>query len=297
MDINQLKTFYHVAKNASFTKAAYKLCITQPAVTSQIKSLEENLRTCLFQRIGRKIFLTHEGKILLEYARKVINLEKEIKTIFTELSGLQKGKIILGATRVIGTYFLPQKLGQFRAKYPQIEILTRIENSTQVMNFLLEGEVDLAISGKTDDLNKNLEARLYHTEKLVLITSLQSKIAKEQKISLEKLSNYQFFFREEGTKTRQITDEWIKANSVFNNTSFEVGNVEAVKRLVEEDFGITLIPEIAVKREVELGLIKIIDIPELDLKIDYYLMYIKDRKFSKTISTFTDFLFPKPVKH
>jgi len=297
MDINQLKTFYHVAKNASFTKAAYKLCITQPAVTSQIKSLEGNLRTCLFRRIGRKIFLTHEGKILLEYARKTINLEKEIKTIFTELSGLQKGKIILGATRVIGTYFLPQKLGQFRAKYPQIGILTRIENSTQVMNFLLEGEVDLAISGKTDDLNKNLEARLYHTEKLVLITSPQSKIAKEQKISLEKLSNYQFFFREEGTKTRQITDEWIKANSVFNNTSFEVGNVEAVKRLVEEDFGITLIPEIAVKREVELGLLKIIDIPELNLKIDYYLMCIKDRKCSKTLSTFTDFLFPKPVKH
>ncbi|MBA7675823.1 HTH-type transcriptional regulator HdfR [subsurface metagenome] len=184
MDINKLKTFYHVAKNASFTKAAYKLCITQPAVTSRIKSLEENLRTCLFRRIGRKIFLTHEGKILLEYARKTINLEKEIKTIFTELSGLQKGKIILGATRVIGTYFLPQKLGQFRAKYPQIGILTRIENSTQVMNFLLEGEVDIAISGKTDDLNKNLEAKLYHTEKLVLntiIDDLKSKTIKERK--------------------------------------------------------------------------------------------------------------------
>ena len=294
MDLNLLKTFYQVAKLSSFTKASHKLFITQPAVTSQIKSLEESLGgVTLFKRIGRKIFLTDEGKILFRYASSLMEIEKELKEIFTDLSKGIRGTITIGATSVMGTYYLPKILGKFKGLNPFIEIKTFIANSKATIENVLNGNVDLAIAGIPQKLNDNLVAKFFHSERMVFIISPEHELTAYKSVPVESLLNVPFLTREMGTITRTIVEKWLKEHKLHRNISIELGNVEAVKRMVEEGFGATIIPEIAVKREVEAGLLKVLDVENFNLKIDYYLIYPKNTVLPKACRAFIDFIYDK----
>ncbi len=296
MDLNLLKTFYEVATQLSFTKASKKLYITQPAVTSQIKSLEESLGgISLFKKIGRNIFLTNEGKILLKYATNLVKTEKEILNIFSDLSKGVRGNLVIGATYVMGTYFLPVLLGKFKMKYPFIDIKTVISNSSVTISNVKNGKVDIAIAGLYKNQVKSLVTKLFHTEKMVFIASNNCSLLEFDTVEPESLESIPFIAREKGTVTREIADKWLKDHGLYKNLSLELGNVEAVKRMVEEGFGITIIPEIAVAREVKAGYLSILNVKGNDLKVNYYLIYPQDALSVKVINVFIDFLTGNPL--
>ncbi len=291
MDLNLLKTFYEVASHLSFTEASKRLFITQPAVTSQIKSLEESLGGInLFKKIGRKIFLTNEGKILLKYAENLVRTEREIQHIFADLSQGIRGNITIGATSVMGTYFLPVILGKFKMKYPFIEIKTVINNSGVTIDNVKNGKVDIAIAGLCKNKIKTLITKPFHTEKMVFIAYKNCSLLEFNEVFPEHLENIPFIAREKGTVTREIADKWLKEHNLYKNISLELGNVEAVKRMVEEGFGITIIPEIAVSREVNSGYLSILNVKKNDLKVNYYLIYPQDILSTKVIKVFIEFL-------
>ena len=155
MDLNLPKTFYEVAKQLSFTKASKKLYITQPAVTSQIKTLEESLEgVTLFKKVGRKIFITDEGKTLLKYAAQLVETEEEILNIFNSLAKGVRGKLTIGATYIMGSYFLPSILAKFKNEYPFVDIKTIINNSSMTISNILNGIVDVAIAGLVEKVQK-----------------------------------------------------------------------------------------------------------------------------------------------
>lgn len=291
MNFDQLKAFYRVALTGGFTKAARALHLTQPAVSQQIQALEHSLGITLFDRSRKKVRLTTEGEILLSYAKRLFDLYEEISILFKHQQTLQKGKIIIGSTRVLGTYFLPQIIGLFNKQYPGVEIELRMGNSHHVLDITLDGEVDFGFAGKIKTHSRLINF-LIHRERLLIVSSADHYLAAKQSITIDELVKTPFIWREKGTQTREVVKKWFEKNVGRNypKKSFELENVEAAKRIVEEGYGITIIPESAVGRDIRSGLLKSLDLETFDLSVDFYLFHLKGKVFSKAAETFLKML-------
>ncbi len=228
MNIDQLKTFGKVAQTGSFTKAAGDLFLTQPAVSQQIKSLEEAFGVTLFDRSNRKIRLTGEGEILFACTSRLFELIAEIEALFGQFEGLRRGKITIGSTAVLGTYFLPRIIGRFSKQYPGIDIDLRMGNSQSVQNWLLDGTVDLGFAGKMQSLDR-LENILLHREMLLMVCSKDNPLATKTIVGAEDLANTPFIWREKGTQTRLLVKTWFEENTQrqFPQKAIELQNLEA----------------------------------------------------------------------
>ena len=292
MNIDQLKSFYRVARTGSFTKAAGELHITQSAVSQQVQALEHSLGIKLFDRSRKKVFLTTEGETLSAYAKRLFDLYEEIENVFEFQQKLQKGKIKIASTRVLGTYYLPEIIGLYNHRYPGIEIDLRLGNTHRILDIILEGEVDFGFAGKVRN-----HARLYdipvHTEKLLLVSSPHHYLTSKKFIDPAELIKTPFIWREKGTLTQKVVKRWFEKNLGKNSSakSIALENVEAAKRMVEEGYGITALPESAVKREIDMGVLKAIQVDGFELSVDFCLFYFKGKIFSKAAMTFLKMLY------
>ncbi|MEA3486142.1 MAG: LysR family transcriptional regulator [Thermodesulfobacteriota bacterium] len=287
MNFDQLKTFHHVARAGSFTLAARELFLTQPAVSQQIKALEFFLGITLFDRSGKQVRLTSEGEVLLSYTDRLFHLYDEIETIFSRMQELKKGKITIGSTAVIGTYFLPRIIGQYNKKYPGIKIDLKVGNSNTVHSMLNDSKVDLGFAGKIKT-HAGFEGTLIHRERFLMVVSPEHTIAAKRSVSADDLIKIPFIWREKGTQTRELVSQWFvkKGGRNYPSNSIELHNIEAAKRMVVEGYGITVVPEISVRREMHLGLLKSIDLKGFDLTFDYYLFYLKGKILSRAAEAF-----------
>lgn len=291
MNFDQLKAFHRVALTGSFTKAARLLHITQPAVSKQVQLLEYSLGITLFDRQGRKVRLTNEGKTLLSYTDRLFDLYGEILAIFESEKSMEHGKIAIGSSNVMGTYYLPKIIRLYNNQYPGIEIDLRLGNSDYVIDKILEGEVDIGISGKAG-AHPKLSKQLIHKERLLLISSVDHDLAKREFIEADDLLKASFICRERGTSNRAAMDKFFKKkfDKKYPKISLEIENVEAVKQIVQHGYGITIIPEVTVRREIESGILKKLQFPELDLSVDIYMVYVKNKVFPKAVRTFLEIL-------
>jgi DNA-binding transcriptional LysR family regulator len=291
MKLDQLKSFHRVALTGSFTEAARDLFLTQPAVSQQIQLLEHAMGVRLFDRPGKKTRLTSEGEILLSYTIRLFQLYEEIEMLFSQLHGLEKGKVTIGSTAVLGTYILPRIIGRFSKKYPGIEIDLRMGNSQMVHNWLLEGSVDLGFAGKMKN-HRRLKRIRIHREMLLMVCSKDNPLAQKKSVRVDDLGNTPFIWREKGTQTRSLVKEWFEKNTSkkFPQKSIELQNLEAAKRTVIEGYGVTVTPEIAARREIHLGLLRPIHLNDFSLWFEYYLLFLKGKIFSKASRAFIEML-------
>ena len=290
MFFDQLKAFHRVALTGSFTKAARTLFLTQPAVSQQIQILEAHFGITLFDRSGKKVTLTGEGEILMRHTGRLFRDYDAITHLFGRLQDLEMGKVVIGATAVVGTYFLPRAIGQYSKLYPGIEIDLQMGNSGSVHELLLEGNVDFGFAGKLR-LHKRLKSVMIHREKLLLVGAPDNPLAAREKVTAADLEEIPFIWREKGTQTRELVERWFSARvDRYPRQSIEVQNVEAAKRLVVEGWGITVVPSISVMREIHSGLLKSINAPGLNLAFDYHLLYLKKRILSRAAHAFLEVL-------
>jgi DNA-binding transcriptional LysR family regulator len=291
MNLDQLKAFHQVAATGSFTKASRILFITQPAVSQQVQALESYFGITLFDRSGKKVMLTSEGEILLTYTANLFRHYNEIEELFGQMQKLKMGKITIGATAVMGTYFLPGMIGRYNKRYPGIDIDVRMGNSHKIMNSLLEGEGDIGFAGRIK-VNPRLEAIPIHREKLLVVSAPDNPLANKKVVFPTELGKIPFIWREKGTITRELVKGWFEKSvgRKYPHKSIELQNLEAAKRTVLEGYGITVIPEISVRREIHLGLLKPVNLKGFDLFSDYYLFYLKGRTFSKASLAFFEML-------
>jgi DNA-binding transcriptional LysR family regulator len=291
MKLDQLKSFHKVALTGSFTQAARDLFLTQPAVSQQIQLLEHAMGVRLFDRSGKKTRLTSEGEILLSHTIRLFQLYEEIEMLFGQLQSLEKGKITIGSTAVLGTYILPRIIGRYSKKYPGIEIDLRMGNSQKVQNWLLEGSVDLGFAGKLHS-HSRLENIVVHREMLLMVCSGDNPLATKRSVRIDDLGHTPFIWREKGTQTRLLVKKWFEKNThkQFPQRSIELQNLEAAKRTVIEGYGVTVTPEIAVRREIHVGLLRPIDLKDFNLFFEYYLIYLRSKIFSRAVEAFIDML-------
>lgn len=251
----RLQVFHTVARLLSFTKAAETLHMTQPAVTFQIRQLEEYFNTRLFDRTHNRISLTAAGDRVFEYADKIISLYSEMDNKVRELTGDVSGILIIGASTTIAEYVLPSLLGEFKTQNPGINIRLRISNSVGIVNMVEENTVDVGIV-ESPITNKNLAVEVCWHDKLVFICPPQHPLAQKSAIRIQDLQGLPFISREEGSGTREFIGEYMERNNMHLhdlNVSLEVGNPEAIKSAVEAGLGVSIVSQATIVKELKLN--------------------------------------------
>ncbi len=285
MKFNQLKIFYTVAQKKSFTLAARELFLTQPAVTIQIQKLEADYETKFFDRVGKKIFLTESGKILYSYAEKILALFAQAEEALIDVKELKSGKLTIGASATVGSYYLPKIFEAFGKEYPDIEIQMNLTNSHQVAEDVLAFKSDLGFVGELRNYDR-LMIIPFLEEELVLIVPPDHSLAHSNGVSLEDLAGQPFIAREVGSATRELVEERIGSKGVSLKIVMDLASNEAIKKAVESGLGISIISKYVVQKEVDQGLLRIVPFREEKLMRKFFIIYHEDKYLSSTIRAF-----------
>src|SRR5574337_1211336 len=205
----RLQVFYTVAKQLSFTKAADILFMTQPAVTFQVKQLEEHFNTRLFERSHGKIALTPAGEVVRDYEERILSLSAEMETRMAELTGEVAGALTIGASTTIAEFMLPRILGEFKSQYPRVQARLQVANSETIENRVADHSLDLGLIESPPHLS-GLHSQTCCEDEMVVICASSHPLAKEKSVSAQRLLPLPYVSREPGSGTREFADDYLK---------------------------------------------------------------------------------------
>jgi len=277
MDIHHLKIFVSVYKNKSFTKASEELHISQPTISEHIKNLESSLGCRLFDRMGRSIMPTDEADTLYPKALQLLDDLDRIQEEITATGTGIKGKLVIGASTIPGTYILPRLAYSFKEQYPDIEFEILIEDSSKITSLVLQHEMLCGIVGARTTSDKLLYEPLLEDE-LILVST--KRVLAQKTVTLEKLATVPFLQRETGSGTRQTFENFLKKSKISSdalNVVATLGSTSAVKQAVKEGLGVSVISRIAVQEELDNNILREIPVRNLKMKRKFYLVRQKKR--------------------
>ncbi|HQT26223.1 MAG TPA: LysR substrate-binding domain-containing protein [Burkholderiales bacterium] len=287
----QLSVFESVARNLSFSRAAEEMHLTQPAVSMQIKQLEENVGQSLFEQMGKKIYLTEAGRELYHYSKVIAQQLMEAKSVLSELKGLERGKLNISVVST-ANYFAPQLLAEFCAKYPQIKVSLTVGNRESVLKQLHDNEIDLAILG-TPPEGIDAEAHPFMENRLVIISASSNPLAGEHHIPASRFRNEVFIMREQGSGTRLAAEKYFSSHRVEVRTGMEMSTNEAVKQAVQAGMGLGILSMDTVLLEVETGRLNILDAEGFPIIRHWYVVHRQKKRLSNVAKAFKSFLLSK----
>jgi DNA-binding transcriptional LysR family regulator len=251
----RLQVFHTVARLLSFTKAAETLHMTQPAVTFQVRQLEDYFNTRLFDRTHNRISLTQAGERVFEYSERILDLYGEMDNSVRELTGEISGVLMLGASTTIAEYMLPEMLGAFKTKYPNLVVRLKVGNTDGVVQMIENNVIDLGIV-EAPVLNKKLQVELCRNDELVLVVPPKHPLVGKSSVSLKEIVQYPYIWREEGSGTREVIRDQLEhagINPDELDVIMELGSPEAVKGAVEAGIGMTILSRSSIQKELRLG--------------------------------------------
>jgi len=251
----RLQVFHTVAKLLSFTKAAETLHMTQPAVTFQVRQLEEYFNTRLFDRTHNRISLTEAGKRVYEFAGKIFETYAEMENSVKELTGEVSGVLIIGASTTIAEYMLPALLGDFKNEYPDVNVRLKVSNTEGIVSMVENNVIDLGVV-EASVANKNLAVELCKRDQLVAIVPPNHPLASLDVLEASRLLEFPHIGREEGSGTREVIIDYLQEVGLNPNeldVIMELGSPEAIKGAVEAGIGITILSKATLAKELKLG--------------------------------------------
>ena len=250
MDFERLKAFRAVATEKSFSRAARKLFRTQPAVSQAIRSLEDELGERLFLRLGRTVEMTQAGEVLLEHAQQAFEALEQGRMRLDALRGLKEGKLTIGTSDTTACYILPDALRVFRSRYPGIEIVLSNRPSPATLEHVLAREGDIGIvTLPIHDARVAVEELLVRED--VVICSPRHPLSGRKRVRIEELAGHPLLLLDKGSSTRSFIDERLSRAGVVPHVAMELASIEVIKKLVQLDFGISIVPRVAVGLEAE----------------------------------------------
>lgn len=286
----RLQVFHAVAKHLSFTKAAEALFMTQPAVTFQIKQLEEHFNTRLFERGHGRISLTPAGDIVLDYAERILGLSAELDTRLKEMTGQIAGLLLVGASTTIAEFLLPQVLGDFKSRHPNVVPRLFVANSGAVENRVAEHTLDIGFIEAPSHLAA-VATDVCCEDELVVVCASSHPLAQHKSVTPKQLVEYPYISRESGSGTREVTDAYFQKAGVRPeslNVVMELGSPEALKGLVATGLGFTIMSRATVQKETRLG--ELVSMPLAPRLIrNLSVVYPKEKFRSRLVNTFVQF--------
>ena len=286
----RLQVFHAVARQSSFTKAAETLFMTQPAVTFQIKQLEEHFNTRLFDRGHGRISLTPAGGVVLEYAERILALSSELDTRVNEMTGEIHGPLLIGASMTIAEFLLPRVLGEFKAAYPGVKARLKVANSETIENSVATHGLDIGLIEAPSHL-PGLATEECCEDELQVVCSPQHPLAKLKSVAPRQLMQHAYVSREMGSGTREVSDSYFRQaglNAEELNTVMELGSPDAIKGVVETGLGFAIMSKVIVAKEKQLGVLVALPLaPKLTRTLS--LVYPKEKFRSRLVSSFVEF--------
>jgi DNA-binding transcriptional LysR family regulator len=229
--------------------------MTQPAVTFQVRQLEEYFNTRLFDRTHNRISLTDAGERVYGYAVQIFDLYAEMDNAVRNMTGEISGVLTFGASTTIAEYMLPSLLGDFKNEYPDVSVHLKVSNSDGIVHMVENNDIDLGVV-EAPVVNKNLVVEVCRNDRLVAIVPPQHELAGRHRVNLGDLQDHAFIAREEGSGTREVIEEYFASaglKAADLNIAMELGSPEAIKGAVEAGMGVSIVSEVTIHKELQLG--------------------------------------------
>lgn len=290
----QLKVFEAVARHLNFTRAAEELHLTQPAVSMQIKQLEQSVELPLFEHMGKKVFLTEAGNEMYHYSRSIAQLLGEADEVFEELKGTHRGHLAISVAST-ANYFATRLLAAFSKRFENITFSLDVTNRKTLMNQLEANEKDLVIMGKPPE-NIDLVAEPFMENPLVVIAPPSHPLVGKMGIPLNRLQKESFVVREQGSGTRIAMERFFAEHKVSLHTGMEMNSNEAIKQAVEAGLGLGIVSIHTMELELELGRLAVLNIESLPILRHWYVVYRQGKRLSPVAHAFRQFVLDETSK-
>ena len=302
MDFDQLESFLEVAKLSSFSRAAEKRFRTQPAISSQIRALEEEVKAKLLDRSGGKVSLTAPGKIFLRYVEDAIEARKNMVTALAEVERVPRGEIVVGANEGTCLHILPEVFAEFKRNYPDVAVNIRRSDYAKILESVIDNSVDFgAVSLPVKDAR--LTVVPIHRDELVVIVPPHHPIADVKSVTIEDASNYPPVLPKAG-HTRDALDKLFYERKLKPQIAMELDSSELLKRFVAADVGIGLIARSNVEEDVKANALTALRLADVQIRRDLALVFRKDKALSRAARAFIEIAVkekagevPSPRKH
>ncbi|MDZ7716383.1 MAG: LysR family transcriptional regulator [Balneolaceae bacterium] len=292
--LHQLYVFGMVARQKSMTEAARQLHMTQPAVSIQIKQLQEAVGIPLVEIVGRKLYLTEAGEKLYK-AYQTVDQELELfDADISQLKGGLKGTLTISSAST-AKYFLPYLLGEFRNRYPQVDIALKVTNRNEVLRHLSQNQYDLAVLTQLPDDNTTTEIPFLDNP-LVIGAPYNHPLSKEKDITVDQLKEQPFIYREKGSGTRMVMENYLKEKGIDKKPTMELSTNEAVKQAIRAGIGLSIVSKLSLANEVTLNQISVLDIPDFPITTQWHIIYRNNKKLTPVTKNFISFLQEKKIK-
>ncbi|MFH1567099.1 MAG: LysR family transcriptional regulator [Gemmatimonadota bacterium] len=252
MELQQLRGFCEVAREGSFTRAAARLFVTQPAVSQQIRALEAELDQVLLERSGRSVKLTEAGQILFRRAGAILAEVEAARQEVAALGEVMRGRVVVGTSDTNCSYVLPGLLTAFRAAHPGVAVEVRNRMSSEVGQLVLEDRVDFGLA-TLPVRHRSLVNRALFTRRDVLVCPPGHRLARRRSVRMVDLAGEPLLLLEQGSRSRALLDQAFAAAGLHPTAAMDLGSIEVIKRFAEIGCGLAVVPAVAVAREVDEG--------------------------------------------
>lgn len=290
----QLEIFSSVARHMSFTKAAEELHLSQPAVSMQVKQMENLINSPLTEKVGKKLFLTEIGQIVLDYAEKILASKAALEETLASLDGIEKGHLNIAVPETANP-FVTLLLAQFRKIHPGISFNLQIHNRQGLLNCLKNNQTDLVIMGKTP-ADMELISEPFMNNPLVIIAPPDKSRNPKAVIKMNDLMKEEFVVREEGSGTRNAMRRFFLAHELQLKTSMEMPNNEAIKQAVSAGLGLGIVSLHTLQQELALQQVEVLNVRELPIMRIWYIVHHKHKVITPTMEVFKQFVLDNAQK-
>ena len=288
LTLRQLQVFESAATELNFSHAAKQLYLSQPAVSMQIKQLEENIGLPLFEQMGKKIFLTEAGRELLHYSRNISQQLKEMDALFIEMKGLEQGKLTISVVNT-ANYFTPQLLAKFCQRHPNINVNLHVANRDAVLKQLSDNSTDLAILGQPPD-GLDITAQSFLDNPLVVIAAPDHPLAKLKRVKFSRLAEETFLSRESGSGTRSAMERVFAQHKIQPHISMEMETNEAIKQAVQAGMGLGILSLHSIELELETKRLAMLNVEHFPLLRHWFVAHRSNKRLSSAALAFREFL-------
>lgn len=295
MDFKQLKTFLTICDVKSFTLAATTLGYAQSTITTQIKMLEEDLGSPLFNRIGKTISLTNEGQKLLPYARQILDIERSIYNNIST-SNNSSGNLVIGTPESLCNRLVPQIIKCFKSKYPQVNIEIKLATTKKLPAMIKNNEIDLAFVIGTPHQTSDLKCILIAEEKMCFLASCSHPLTLNTNLTLKDIVRFPLILTSKECEYRSALMEQLEKCKLDSNIALETSNISAIKTFVENDLGIAFLPYVSVEDAIQSKTVKVLDFDTSSFHILSQLIYHKDKTIFPAMQQFIDIVKKYPMR-
>ena len=286
MDFEQLRTFLEVSRLRSFSRAAEKLSVTQPAISAQIRSLETEVGARLFDRDGGKVTFTAAGRVFEPFAEHVLQCHAHIGITIAELHRSPRGEISISANEATSLYVLPQVFAAFKKQYTRVALKIVRADRARIVEDVLNREVDFGVvSLPVKDARLTIER--IHKDEVVLVTGIAHPLAGREQVTLAELLEHPLLLTKSGRQREQI-DEFFRAEDVYPRIAMEVESSELLKRLIAAGLGMGFLPRAVVAADAAAGTLRVLKVEGLRISRELALVYRKERALSRAAHAFLE---------